>query len=284
MGAVGIVVHRGRPEAADLARRAVAWLEERGHRARVPADDAALIGLADYACPDDALCESLELALSLGGDGTMLRTVDLVGPAGVPVLGINIGHLGYLNECDPAHLESALERFFDGEFRIEERMTLDVEATLAGVLQPPRVALNEAWLEKSVPGHTVRMNLAIGGADFTTYAADGLIVSTPTGSTAYNLSVRGPIVSPSLRAMVVKPVAPHQLFDFSLVLAETEEVRIEVLEGRSATLLIDGQPAGELSSGDTVVCRGNPHAARLVRFGNRNFHSILKAKFGLTDR
>jgi NAD+ kinase len=284
MAAVGIVVHRGRPEAADLARRAVAWLEERSHTARVPAEDAELIGLTEYACPDDTLCDALELALSLGGDGTMLRTVDLVGPAGVPVLGINVGHLGYLNECDPSQMESALAGFFAGDFRIEERMTLHVQATVDGVAQPQRVALNEAWLEKSLPGHTVRMNLAIGGADFTTYAADGLIVSTPTGSTAYNLSVRGPIVSPSLRAMVVKPVAPHQLFDFSLVLAETEEVRIEVLDGRAATLLIDGQPTGELSSGDTVVCRGNPHAARLVRFGDRNFHSILKAKFGLTDR
>jgi NAD+ kinase len=284
MGYVGLVVHRGRPEAIELAHRAIDWLADRGHEVRVPAEDAAAVGLERWACPPDTLCEQLDLALSLGGDGTMLRTVDLVSDTAVPVLGINVGHLGYLNECDPSELEAALEKFYAGNYSIEERMTLRVGATIGGVALPPRVALNEAWLEKSLPGHTVRMALSIGGVEFTTYAADGLIVSTPTGSTAYNLSVRGPIVSPSLRAMVVKPVSPHQLFDFGLVLAETEEVRIEILEGRAATLLVDGQSAGELGAGDVVTACGNARSARLVRFAERNFHQILKAKFGLTDR
>lgn len=284
MGYVGLVVHRGRPEARELARRAIAWLRDRGHEARVPAEDAAAVGLEEWSCPEDTLCEQLDLALSLGGDGTMLRTVDLVSAGAVPVLGVNVGHLGYLNECDPTGLESALEKFYAGQYSIEERMTLLVAATIGGVEQATRIALNEAWLEKSLPGHTVRMAVSIAGVPFTTYAADGIIVSTPTGSTAYNLSVRGPIVSPSLRAMVVKPVAPHQLFDFGLVLADDEEVCIEILDGRAATLLVDGQPAGELESGDVVTCASNERSARLVRFTEHNFHQILKAKFGLTDR
>ena len=283
MATVGLVIHPARREAAELARKAIAWLTERGHEVRVPRD-ALPLGLAAPAGPGDGLGEGLDLAISLGGDGTMLRTVDLVSPTGAPVLGVNVGHLGYLNECDPGDLQDALARFFAGEYRVEERMTLAVGSTIGGSRCKVKVALNEASLERSVPGHTVRMALAIGGAPFTTYAADGLIVSTPTGSTAYNLSVRGPIVSPSLRAMVVRPVSPHQLFDFSLVLAEDEEVRIEVLDGRSATLLVDGQPAGEFAEGDAVTCRGNPRPARLVRFADRNFHQILKAKFGLTDR
>ena len=281
MARVGMVVHRDRPEAALLAKRATAWLTERDHEVRVPAPDAIAAGLEEWACPDDRLCEDLALAVSLGGDGTMLRTVDLVCAAGVPVLGVNVGHLGYLTECEPAELESALERFFAGGFRIEERMTLDVDT--AG-RYPPVVGLNEAWLEKTLPGHTVHMGLSIGGSLFTTYAADGLIVSTPTGSTAYNLSVRGPIVSPMLRAMVVKPVSPHQLFDYALVLDASEEVGVEVLEGRTATLMVDGQRVGELVPGDVVNCRGGPHPARLVRFGEHDFHQILKAKFQLADR
>ena len=284
MANVGMVLHRSRPEARVLAAEAIAWLAERGHAVRVPASDAEAAGLEGVDSADDGFVVDLDLAISLGGDGTMLRTVDLAGASGVPVLGINVGHLGYLNECEPGGLTDALDRFFRGEYRIEERMTLTVVPTIGGERRPARIALNEAWLEKSLPGHTVRMALEIGGADFTTYAADGLIVCTPTGSTAYNLSVRGPIVSPSLRAVVVKPVSPHQLFDFSLVLAEDEDVRIEVLDGRSATLLVDGQPAGELVAGDSVVCRAAAHPARLVRFAERNFHSILKAKFGLTDR
>jgi NAD+ kinase len=278
---VGMVVHRDRSEAMLLAKRAVEWLEERGHTVRLPADDAEAAGLDGLACPDDRLCDDLGLAVSLGGDGTMLRTVDLVAAAGVPVLGINVGHLGYLTECEPDDLERALERFFAGDFRTEERMTLDVGTEGR---YPNVMALNEAWLEKTVPGHTVHMRLSIAGEPFTTSAADGLIVSTPTGSTAYNLSVRGPIVSPTLQAMVVKPVAPHQLFDFPLVLGPDEEVRVEVLEGRTATLLVDGRHIGELVAGDAVTCRAGEHPARFVRFGARDFHQILKAKFGLTDR
>ena len=281
MTTVGMVVHRDRSEAALLAKRAIEWLQERDHQVRLPADDADIVGRPDLACPDEQLCESLGLAISLGGDGTMLRTVELVAESGVPILGINVGRLGYLPECEPDDLEGALERFFGGDFVLEERMTLDVRAD--GKFAPI-LALNEAWLEKTVPGHTVHMRLSIAGSPFTTYAADGLIVSTPTGSTAYNLSVRGPIVSPTLGAMIVKPVSPHQLFDFPLVVSPDEEVRIEVLEGRTATLLVDGRNIGELAPGDAVTCRGGAHPARLVRFGERDFHQILKAKFGLTDR
>jgi NAD+ kinase len=278
---VGMVVHRDRGEARLLAKRAIAWLGERGHQVRIPADDAEALDLTELACPDEALCDDLGLAVSLGGDGTMLRTVELVAPAGVPILGINVGRLGYLPECEPDDLEGALERFFAGDYLTEERMTLDVGSD--GKFGPV-TALNEAWLEKTVPGHTVHMRLSIAGSAFTTYAADGLIVSTPTGSTAYNLSVRGPIVSPTLRAMIVKAVSPHQLFDFPLVLGPDEEVRIEVLEGRTATLLVDGRNIGELVPGDAISCRASAHPARLVRFGERDFHQILKAKFGLTDR
>jgi NAD+ kinase len=189
--------------------------------------------------------------------------------------------LGYLTECEPADLEHAFERFFAGDYRIEERMTLEVQT--AGKFAP-LLALNEAWLEKTVPGHTVHMRLSVAGTPFTTYAADGIIISTPTGSTAYNLSVRGPVVSPTLRAMVVKPVSPHQLFDLALVLADDEDVRVEILDGRTATLLVDGRTIGNLGSGDEISCRGGPPSARLVRFSAHNFHEIVKAKFGLADR
>lgn len=278
---VAVVVHRRRDEAALLAKRAAAWLGDRGHAVRLPAEDAAAVGLDEWAWPEDRLGDGLDLALSVGGDGTMLRAVDLVVTAGVPVLGVNVGHLGYLPECEPADVEAALARFLAGDYRIEERMTLEVGT---GGKYPAVLALNEAWLERAVPGQTVNMRLCLDGAAFTTYAADGLIVSTPTGSTAYNLSVRGPILSPTLRATVVKPVSPHQLFDFALVLGEDTDIGVEILEGRTATLLVDGRRVGDLAPGDVVRCRASPHRARLVRFGEHDFHKILKAKFSLADR
>jgi NAD+ kinase len=276
---VALVPHHLRPEAADLARDAVDWLTAAGHTVRVPEDDAEPTGLADYAVPEAALGEGADLAVALGGDGTMLRTVDLVCSNDVPVLGVNMGRLGYLTEVEPVALRSALDRFFSGRYHVEQRMTLEVEVDGA-----PRMALNETVLEKTTSGHTVRLAISINDGPFLTTAADGLIVSTPTGSTAYNFSARGPIVSPRLRGLVVTPVSPHTLFDRSLVLDDQEWVRLEVLDGRPAALVVDGRSLGTLEPGDAVVCRAGRHDARFVTFEGRDFHQILKAKFSLADR
>ena len=145
-------------------------------------------------------------------------------------------------------------------------------------------ALNEAVVEKSESGHTVRLLARIDGEPFTHYAADGLIVATPTGSTAYSLSARGPIVSPRHRAILLTPVSPHMLFDRSLVLDPSEIVEIEVSGHRRAELAIDGQPTAQLDEGDIVTCIPSEVTANFVRFGAYRYHQILKAKFGLTDR
>jgi len=279
MAVVAIVPHQLRPEAADLARQAIEWLEGWGHRVRVPDEDATASGLDDWAVPAASVGDGADLAVALGGDGTMLRTVDLVCAADVPVLGVNVGQLGYLTAVEPTGLHDALKRFFAGNYSVEPRMTLEVE--VGGVA---RMALNEAVLEKTLSGHTVRLAMSINDGPFLTTAADGLIVSTPTGSTAYNFSARGPIVSPRLRGLVVTPVSPHTLFDRSLVLDDDEWVRLEVLDGRPAALVIDGRPFGELAPGDTMVCRAGRHDARFVTLDGRDFHQILKAKFSLADR
>jgi NAD+ kinase len=282
---VGIVVHHHRTEAAAVARETAAWLAERGHDVEFPEPDAALAGLEGRGVPDDWFGQGLDLVISLGGDGTILRTVDLVAEHDVPILGVNFGQLGYLTEVEPEQVAPSLERFFADDYRIEERMLLCVTVEDgSGTDQPSRVALNEAVLERTAAGHTVRLGVELSGMFFTTYAADALIVATPTGSTAYSLSARGPVVAPDHRALLLTPVSPHQLFDRTLVLAPDDEIRLEVQGHRPATLSIDGQPAADLVEGDAIVCRASPHAALLISFGGRDFHRILKAKFGLTDR
>jgi NAD+ kinase len=327
---VAVVPHVRRPQATDLAREAVEWLLSNGHKVRVPGEDAALVEpLAEHAWPTDQIADGLDLALSLGGDGTMLRAVDMLAGCDVPVLGVHVGHLGYLTEVEPAGLRAALVRFFAGDYEVEPRMTLQVEragreeegegaesaaageesgvpgpvapagstvpppgrdgadgadAQAHGVPVTPTRALNEAVVEKTVSGHTIRLSAAVNGEMFTTYAADGLIVATPTGSTAYSLSARGPIVSPRQRAIVLTPVSPHMLFDRSLVLGPDEWVELTVLEGPPAALVIDGRSHGMLQPGQGIVCRAGAHDALFVTFGPRNFHQILKAKFGLADR
>ena len=284
MATVGFVLHHERAQAVELAVEAAAWLRAEGHDVRLPELDAAIAGLTEHGWPEPELGPGLDLAVSLGGDGTMLRTVDLVAGADVPILGVNVGQLGYLTVVEPAALRSALERFLAGEGSIEERMLLTVRVERAGGEVTEQYAFNEAVLEKTPMGHTVRLSVAVDDEFFTTYAADGLIVATPTGSTAYAFSARGPIVEPTHRALLLTPVSPHMLFDRTLVLDPEARLRLTVQGHRAATLSVDGRNLGELGEDDAIVCTAAGRSARLVTFGARDFLQILKAKFGLNDR
>ncbi|HUF83611.1 MAG TPA: NAD(+)/NADH kinase [Acidimicrobiia bacterium] len=275
---VVIVAHHEHTEARQLADATATWLRDRGHECWMPTGDAA------DGDPADA-----DLVLSLGGDGTMLRAVGLLDGAPVPLLGVNLGRLGYLTEIEPDQVETALERFvagsIAGQWHLDQRMMLAVTVIdLDGAIRGSWRALNEAVVEKRESGHTVNLLVRIDGEPFTSYAADGLIVSTPTGSTAYSLSARGPVVSPKHRALLVTPVAPHMLFDRSLVLDPSETVEIEVLAGWEASVAIDGRSVCALVASMRVRCVPSPETASFVRFGAHHYHQVLKAKFGLLDR
>jgi NAD+ kinase len=203
------------------------------------------------------------------------------------VLGVNLGNLGYLTEVEPAHLEDALARFLAGEHELERRMRMAVSvetADGAAVTSGVRPALNEAVLGKTPTGQMTRVLVIVDGEAFTTYSADGIIVATPTGSTAYAWSAGGPLVDPSHEALLLTPVAAHMLFDRSLVLPPSACIRLEVIDDRPADLSVDGRSLGPLHDGDAIVCTASPNPALLVTFGGRSFLGILKAKFGLTER
>ncbi len=282
MRAVGIVPHPQR--AAAYAGRAAQCLAEAGVQVRVPAPDAGAVGLPDLAHDLESFATGLDFVVSLGGDGTMLRTVDVVAAEGVPILGVNLGQLGFLTEVEPPQLEESLRRALAGDYQISERMVLSVMVDSDGLASGKWLALNEAVLEKCSSGHLVRLAVSINGKFFTTYAADGVIVATPTGSTAYNFSAQGPIVSPSHRCLILTPVSPHMLFHRSLVLGPEEELEFEVTSQLPVGLVLDGREVGRLSPGDSVTCTQGPRPARLMTFNPRDFHQVLKAKFGLADR
>ncbi|HVL28284.1 MAG TPA: NAD(+)/NADH kinase [Acidimicrobiales bacterium] len=285
MTAVLLVVNESRPRAGELARQAAAQLTARGHSVRLPKEDARASGLDEFGAePGPALVEGVGLAVALGGDGTMLRAVHLAAPEGIPVLGVNLGRLGYLAVLEPDALSAALDRFLAGECFVEERAMLAGRIEGRAPAPPPHLALNEAVLEHSGAGHTVHLAVGIGGRPFTSHVADALIVATPTGSTAYSFSAGGPIVSPRHHALVVTPVAPHTPFTRSLVVHPSEAVRVEVLDHRGAILSVDGQEMGHLARGEALVATVAPRAARFVTFGAGDFYGVLKAKFGLADR
>lgn len=275
MATVVVVPHNERPYAHDLAKRVVGWLVDQGHLPLLHEADAELTGLDTYAAPLDALRRA-DVAVSLGGDGTMLHAIELLAAHGVPVLGVNVGRVGYLTEVGPEDVELALGRFVANEHRIEERLMLSVVVRDPdGTARCSASALNDAVVERGAAGTVVRLAIDIGGANFATIAADGVIVATPTGSTAYNLSARGPVVSPTLQALVVTPVAPHGLFDRSLVLEPSDTVSFRVLDGRPAALMVDGRETATLDVGDSVDISRSSTTARLVTFGSRTVHDVL---------
>jgi NAD+ kinase len=283
MSKVLLVVHPDREEIDSVAREIVDVVGSHGHEVVMPVDDANAAGLHDLASDVANIGEGCELALSIGGDGTMLRTVDLASRFNVPVYGVNYGQLGYLTEGEPENLRSDIERFFNGEHTLQERMRLRVEGQdLAGPL--PVNALNDVVLERSPGGPTVNLAVFLDESYFTNYSADGLIVATPTGSTAYSLSARGPIVDPCHQLMLITPVSPHMLFDRSLVLESTTTIRLEVWGRVPAMVTADGRLVAELKRGESITCSVARQPAKLVTFAERNFHDILKQKFGLSDR
>ncbi len=235
-----------------------------------------------------------DLAVSLGGDGTFLRLVPLAYRSRVPVLGVNFGRLGYLLEVEPPTLFDTLERTLADGAPVEDRLVLAVTVSggLAaapgddrslegdGVVCPPGqrwwVALNEMVVEKTVPGHMVALATAVDGEEFLSYKADGLLVASPTGSTAYNLSAGGPVLAPNIPAMVMTPVAAHLAIDRSLVLRADQEATVRVLPPRPAVLVVDGREAGRLAPGAEVACRVAPGWLRVVCPAERNFAGRLR--------
>ena len=290
MSAVLIVAHAERAEALSASVDLVDWLESEGHSVEMGRTEAVAIDRSDLIATEPIRMVP-DLAVSVGGDGTMLRAVDLVAAGGVPVLGVNVGHLGYLTEFEPAQLVEVVGAALAGSLGTSERMMVSATVHRASGTDPDGsdeeavwTGLNEVVLEKRDPGHTVRLEVWLDGDVFATYAADGLIVSTPTGSTAYSLSAGGAVVAPTHSSLQVTPVAPHMLFDRSLLLSADTEIGIRVISERPALAAVDGRSATMLETGDELVVTRAPYDARFVTAGGDSFHRVLKHKFGLKDR
>jgi NAD+ kinase len=275
---VGVVVHPGRPAAVEAAATLAAWLEERSIRTRTAsgaeAEDDARSG---------AFAEGLDLVISVGGDGTFLRAAHVASRSGVPVLGVKVGRMGFLTEVEPEQATDVLEQVLAGRATIDERMA--VLAEVEAIAVEPQWALNEVMVEKSARHRLVRLALFVDDVYVTTLSADGVIVATPTGSTAYSFSAGGPIVSPSVPGLVVTPVAAHMVFDRSLVLAADQRVLLEVMGEEPGLVSADGRESLELPVGARVRIGRAPTPARLVRRDHAPaFHELLREKFELPGR
>ena len=225
--------------------------------------------------PDD-----IDLLLTLGGDGTMLRGARFLGGRQVPILGINLGRLGFLTCCGVDELHGAIARFVANEHRTEPRMALET-FTQQGAGQPPWRALNDVVLHKGGFARVVRLTVSVNDEMIASYAADGIVISTPTGSTAYNLSAGGPVVVPTVESLIVTPISAHTLGVRPVVLPSSATIQIRALDGPEEILVtIDGQVGATVPPGDTLIVRRADAPVLIVRFSDVTFFSRMRRKLG----
>ena len=275
---VGLCLKPDSPQAAEAVRDLAKWLADRKVEVRLDAEAARWLGGGGEERAD--LAGSVDLLIVLGGDGTLLAVARAVGRRTVPVVGINLGSLGFLTEVTPEEQTAALEQILRGEMQIQHRMRLDVRAERGGVELGRFIALNDAVIMKRALSRLVMLEARTDDGPVTTYRADGLIISTPTGSTAYSLSAGGPIILPGLEAFVLAPICPHALTQRPVVLPATANVEVHVLPSpySDVQLTVDGQEHLDLRSGDRVFVTRSDHPLHLVASPFRTRFEILREK------
>lgn len=277
---LGLIVHPSREAAAAAAREVVAWAGAGGHATRSLED--VDVG-ADERVGPSGLAHGCDVVVSFGGDGTLLRSARLASLADVPVLGAHVGHLGFLTEIAPSGVPACLEAFERGELRVDERIALTAEAEGTD-WDEEQWALNEVLVEKRARHRVITLAAAVSGEHVTTFSGDGVIVATPTGSTAYSFSARGPIVSPDAACLLLTPVSPHMVFDRAIVLAPDAEVVLEVQGEEPGILAADGRRSLALPVGSRVRIRRAARPARLLRRPEtETFYAKLRRKFSLPE-
>ena len=279
---VGVVAHRGYDGLADVLRR----LTELAKRLDLQlAFEPELQGIAGdkHLVNDPAKLDAL---LTLGGDGTLLRGARALDGRPVPILGINLGRLGFLTSCGVDDLEAGVERLARGDFHAERRMTLDVSALDASGTERARwFALNDVVLHKGGFARMVSLDVAANGESIASYSADGIVIATPTGSTAYNLSAGGPIVYPTVESILLTPISPHTMSVRPLVLPPSAKITLRAEDGPEELLVtVDGQVGTTFARGETLVVSRSDRAVQIVRFPGATFFARMRLKLGWGGR
>jgi NAD+ kinase len=281
---VGICTKPDQPQLAELVRGLHKWLVEKGLEVVVDKQAADWIGAP--AVKRSELAARVDMIIVLGGDGTLLAVARAAGSRAVPILGVNLGTLGFLSEIHRDELYPTLEQVFAGSFGLESRMRLEVTVQRGGNEIARYLALNDAVLAKTHLSRILDLETHADGVEVVTYHADGLIVSTPTGSSAYSLSAGGPLVLPVLAAIVLTPICPHTLTQRPLVLPDRCEILIHLRDphGVEVRLTVDGQVGCEVEPGDSVTVRRSPHPVQLLVPPDRNRFEVMRAKLRWGER
>ena len=282
---VGVVAHRGYDGLADVLRRLTELAKRLDLRLAFEPELQAMA--AEHDKLDDPA--KIDALLTLGGDGTLLRGARALDGRPVPILGINLGRLGFLTSCGVDDLEAGVERLARGDFHAERRMTLDVAALDASGAERARwFALNDVVLHKGGFARMVSLDVAANGESIASYSADGIVIATPTGSTAYNLSAGGPIVYPTVESILLTPISPHTMSVRPLVLPPSAKITLRAEDGPEELLVtVDGQVGTTFARGESLVVSRSERAVQIVRFPGATFFARMRLKLGwggLLDR
>lgn len=276
---VGIVTKPSSPGSAPAVRRLVSFLKRRGTTYLCDPATARILRERGKARTLPVLTQSVQLVLVLGGDGTLLGVARAMPSRPVPILGINLGRLGFLTETTLQELDGVLSNVLEGRFQIEERMMLQARLVRGRKTVTGQRLLNDAVINKSALARILEMDVEIDRQFVATYHADGLIISTPTGSTAYSLSAGGPIVLPSLHAFCITPICPHTLTNRPLVVPDSVEIRVTLRSGvLDAYCTMDGQVGLPMKAGDKLLVRRSVAPLPLVISRRRNYFDVLRKK------
>ncbi len=285
MNRVGVVAKPDAGEARDVVRRLVDWLESRGLSVVADKETASLVPDHPLAAVGRAELPALvDFIVVLGGDGTLLSVARTVGDLGLPILGVNLGGLGFLTAMTVDEMIPALEAFLAGRLVIEERMLLAAKVRREGRPARELFALNDVVIMKSAMSRIIDLSVSVDGQLATAYRADGLIISTPTGSTAYSLSAGGPILFPTMEAVVLTPICSHTLTNRPIVLPADQPIEVTLLTNQEVMLTLDGQVGVGLLERDTVEVRRAAARVRLVRLPRKHFFEVLRTKLKWGER
>ncbi len=280
---VGMVVHRSRPEAMFFAQEVIAWLQARAVTVCLEEESAQRMGRPELACGPNGL-SGVEFIITLGGDGTILTAARLAAPSSTPILGVHMGRFGFIAETHPDDLYPHLEAILAGRMRVEARMMIRAEVWRDGVCIRSAIGLNEA-LVKSAMSRLLYLKTFLGGALFATYPADGIIVSTPTGSTGYALSAGGPLVEPTVQALIIVPICPHTLSARPMVVPDSEVFEIEIdADGDEVIFAVDSVDPIGLQTGDRIIAYRDAYMARLIILDHATFYRKVRDRYLYGER
>lgn len=279
---VGLVAKYHEPKAAQMVRWLIPWLKKRGIKVLV---ENGVVRGAAHSCSKKEMAARADLIISLGGDGTLLNIAPLVERPEVPILGVNLGGLGFITEVAVDELEAVLSKTLDGDYEVEKRMTLEIRVIRKKARQHKFRVLNDAVITKGARSRIIDLETYVGDDYLCTYRADGLIISTPTGSTAYSLAAAGPILEPTLGAIVLAPICPHTLTNRPIVVPSNASIRVTLRSfGDTVILIPDGQQGMRLNNGDQMEARDYGMPVSLIKLPSRSYYEILREKLKWGER